>query len=138
MISGLEQPVGLLIDEVQKLCTTGHQRGDLLLGFGLGDHGRGLHDLAEGRDDLRINRVCLSVPADPLGEVADLSRIDDRDRNLTFSQHSDQRRLVAARGLHHDQHSGLVLEHLHQLTDYGVGGVVDRETRLRVGEKTSN
>ena len=98
---GVALPLG--VQHVEQLAATAKQ-GLQLLGRGIGERPHGRLDAgAEEGEDRGVDRVGLGESAGGLGEIADLARIDDHDRQAGARQGGDHRRFVAPGGLEHHQ-----------------------------------
>ena len=75
-------------------------------GLGVGARHRarlGADAFGEQRDGLGVEPVGLGEPPRGAGEVADLARVDDRERQARAGDRRGDGELEAARGLQHDE-----------------------------------
>jgi hypothetical protein len=62
-----------------------------------------------------VDRIGLGQLAGGAGEIADLARVDHRQRQMGSRHRARHDRLVAAGGFHHDQPGRQILQPLHEL-----------------------
>ncbi len=77
IIPRLQEPIFLLVDQLQQRIATSDQGGVLLFVVRL--HGRGLRlrHCRETGDDLGVDQIRFGIRANALGEIANSPRIDD-------------------------------------------------------------
>jgi hypothetical protein len=99
----LMQPIGLHADHFHHLASARDQFGQALT-VGVGERAWfGTNAFSEQRDDLSIERVGLGEPPGGAGKIADLTWIDDRERQAGAGQSGGHGDLEPAGGLEHNQ-----------------------------------
>src|SRR5262249_22380803 len=108
-------PLGFGSTHLDELTSTRHERLQLAVSLvGKRPYGR-LNRFAEVSDDIRVNSICLCEPTGSLGELPDLSRVDNDDRQLGRNELLNEERLVPARRLEHDAVRSKLLQPLSKL-----------------------
>ena len=105
-VGGAAAAVGLHADHRDDLAAAGDQFGEpggIRPGNG---PGFGPDALGKERDRLGIERIGLGQAPHGPGEVADLARVDDTQRQPGTGERGRDGRLEAAGGLEHDQRDG--------------------------------
>ena len=104
------EPIGLHADHFHHLTAAGDQFGQGLA-VGVGDRAWfGTDAFSEQGDDLGIERVGLGEPPGGTGEIPDLARIDDGERQTGAGQSRRDGDLEPAGGLEHDQRRGQITQ----------------------------
>ena len=102
-IACLMEPVGLHADHFHHLAAARDQFGQALT-VGVGERAwSGTNAFGEQGDDLSIEGVGLGEPSGGAGKIADLTRIDDREREAGAGQSGGHGDLEPAGGFEHDQ-----------------------------------
>lgn len=110
LVHGLVAAVGLHVDHPDNLPPPAHELGEVA-SLRLGQRsGRWSDAFGEEGDHLSVERVGLGQTAHGSGEVADLARVDDAERQSGRCERCSDVRLEAARGLQDDEGNREVAE----------------------------
>ena len=105
-VAQLAAPLALAADHLDNLAPAGDQLAEVPRGLVRQRPRLRLHRLGEARDRLGVQPVGLGQPTGGAGEVADLARVDDHQRQARSAQRGGHGCLEAAGGLEHDQARG--------------------------------
>src|SRR4051812_28369539 len=109
-VDGLAATVGLHADHLDDLASPTHEFGEVAPLWFRQWSCLGSHALREERDHLGVERIGLSEAAHGLGEVTDLTRVDDAERQPDACKGRRDGGFEAARCLEDNESDGSILE----------------------------